>query len=152
MACAEWASFEPVLGQLKIHHETLWAPDEFTHIFEDGAFDEQYVQASDYKKRLMERFATGTQKFGQVYEWHSHADMDPPKRADDYTYHAAASRRIRISDGPSLWEEGQVVFAPPPSQTVAGTSPQSSGLFQMGGRVFGGPGEAGTGSSVSAPG
>jgi hypothetical protein len=153
-ACAEWASFEPVLGQPKIHKETLFAPDEFTHMFDDGMFDQMYACASEFRKRLMERFATGTQKFVQAYEWHSYADSEPSKRADGYAYHAAASRRIRISDGPSLWDEGQVVCAPPPSQKVAGTSRQSapSGLFQFGGRVEVGLGEAGTGFRVSAPG
>jgi hypothetical protein len=32
-ACAAWATFEPILGQPKIHQETLWTPDEFGHIF-----------------------------------------------------------------------------------------------------------------------
>jgi hypothetical protein len=148
-ACAEWASFGPVLGQSKIHREILWAPDEFTHIFEGSKFGVEYANASEFRKRVMERFVIRTQKFGQAYEWHSHADLDPPKRADYYSYHGAASRRIRISDGPSLWEEGQVVFVPPPSQEVAGRFPQFT--FQSGGRAQVGPGEAGTGSGVSAP-
>jgi hypothetical protein len=144
-----------VLGQKKIHRETLWAPDEFTHIFEDGMFDQACANASEFRKRLMERFATGTQKFAQVYEWHSQADSDPPRRADGYAYHAAASRRILLSDGPSLWDEGRVVFAPPPSQKVAGTPPSVRAILALrpsGGRVQGWPGEAGTGSSISARG
>jgi hypothetical protein len=28
-ACAEWANFEPVPGQVKIHVEKLWTPDDF---------------------------------------------------------------------------------------------------------------------------
>jgi hypothetical protein len=153
-AYAEWANFEPVPGREKVHREVLWTPDEFTHVFEDGMFDQAYACASEYRERLMERFAAGTRKFKQVCEWHSHADSEPPRRADGYAYHAASSRRIRISDGPSLWDQGQVVFAPPPSQKVARTSPQSgpSGLFHFGGRVQAGLGEAGTGFSVSAPG
>jgi hypothetical protein len=97
-ACAEWASFEPVLGQPKTHCETLWAPDEFTHIFEVETFGQQAANASEYRLAQMARFAVGTQEFAQMYEWHSYADSDPPKRADYYAYHAAASRRIRISD------------------------------------------------------
>jgi hypothetical protein len=87
-----------------------------------------------------------------AYEFRSAAEEDPPKRADGYAYHAAASRRVRISDGPSLWEEGQVVFVPPQSQPGARTSPLFDFSSLGGGRAQGGPGEAGTGSSVSAPG
>jgi hypothetical protein len=42
MACAEWASFEPRLGQSKIHREVVWIPDEFGHIFEDGTIEQTY--------------------------------------------------------------------------------------------------------------
>jgi hypothetical protein len=136
-ACAEWASFEPMIGRPKIHWQTLWAPDEFTHMFEDGVFDQQYACASEFRKRAMDRFAMGTQKLAQTYKWHSHAESEPPpRRADGYAYHAAVSWRIRISGGPSLWDEVHVVFAPPPSQKVARTSPQlvnPSRLFQFGG-------------------
>jgi hypothetical protein len=97
----------------------------------------------------MERFAAGTQKFGRAYEFIAAAEGDPPRRADGCAYHAASSRGIRVSDGPSLWEEGQVVFAPTASQKVQGTSLQ---VYDFGGRVQVGPGEAGTGFSVSAPG
>jgi hypothetical protein len=45
-ACAEWASFEPVLGRPKIHKETLLAPDEFGHIFAGNTFEAKYSQAS----------------------------------------------------------------------------------------------------------
>jgi hypothetical protein len=107
--------------------------------------------ASEYRRAVMDKFALGTRKFAQAYEFRSAEEEDPPKRADCCAYHAAASRRIRISDGPLLWDEGQMVFVPPSSQPVAGTSPvfdfSSLGL----GRAQGGPGEAGTGSSVSAP-
>jgi hypothetical protein len=113
MAVAEWASFEPKLGQPKIHQETLWAPDEFTHIFAGDTFEAGYAVASEYRKAVMDRFALGTRKFAQAYEFRSATQEDPPKRADGYAYHAAASRRVRISDGPSLWDEGQVVFVPP---------------------------------------
>jgi hypothetical protein len=123
-ACAEWANFAPVLGKPKIHREALWAPDEFGHIFAGDTFESEYAAASEHRRALMDKFAAGTWKFAQVYEFLSASEEDPPKRADGYAYHAAASRRIRISDGPSLWEEGQVVFAPPSSQPVAGTSPQ----------------------------
>jgi hypothetical protein len=96
----------------------------------------------------MDRFMTGIRKFGQAFEWHPHAESDPPKRADYYSYHAAASRRFRVSDGPMLWSQGQVIFAPPVSQPLApGTSPQinsSTGLVQFGGLAFGGLGEVGT--------
>jgi hypothetical protein len=143
MACAAWATFEPILGQPKIHRETLWTPAEFTHIFSGDTYAEEYQRASVYRKELMNSFADGTRKFAQVYEYHSWAEGEPPKRADGYAYHAASSRRIRISDGRSLWEEGPVVFAPPPSQTVAGTSPIFD-FRSLGGRGQGGPGEGGT--------
>jgi hypothetical protein len=93
----------------------------------------------------MDAFAEGTRKFAQAYEYRSWAEGEPPKRADGYAYHAASSRRILISDGPSLWEEGQVVFAPPPSPTVAGTSPIFEFRSLGGRRDQGGPGEGGTG-------
>jgi hypothetical protein len=94
----------------------------------------------------MDAFAAGTRKLAQAYEYRSWAEEEPPKWADGYAYHAASSRRIRISDGPSLWEEGQVVFAPPPSQTVAATPLQVVDISQLRGRrVQGGPGEGGTG-------
>jgi hypothetical protein len=155
-ACAEWANFEPVLGQVKIHNEKLWTPDEFLHIFMELEGDlgtsQVYQSAPPYRRAQIERFSAGVAKFRQGFEWHAHADSDQPVRADTYSYHAAASRRFRISDGPDLWSQGRVVFVPPVSQPVAPrTSLQSSWLFQMGGRVFGGPGETGTGSSVSAP-
>jgi hypothetical protein len=155
-ACAERASSRLVLGQPeKIHVEKLWTPDEFAHMFEEGMYEQQFGIASEYCREQMVRFAVGTQSFGQHYEWHSYADSDPPKRADYHAYHAAASQRIRISDGPSLLDQSQVVFAAPASQEEApGTSPQSANptvLLQFWGRVFGGPGAAGTGSSVSAP-
>jgi hypothetical protein len=184
-ACAEWASSEPVFGRLKIHRETLWSPDEFGHIFAGDTFEAEHAAASEYRRAAMNKFALGTRKFAQAYEFRSAAEEEPPKRADGHAYHAASSRRVRISDGPSLWEEGQAVFVPPASQSVSGTSPvfdfSSSGgrgscappssqsvagtsLSVSGflaaaeawqrnrGRVQGGPGEAGTGSSVSAPG
>jgi hypothetical protein len=85
-----------------------------------------------------------------MYEFRSAAEEEPPKRADGSAYHAASSRRVRVSDGPSLWEEGQVVFTPPSSQPVAGTYPLFDFSSLGGGRSQGGPGEAGTGSGVSA--
>jgi hypothetical protein len=87
-------------------------------------YAEEYQRASEFRKGMMDSFSAGPRSFAQAYEYHSWAEGEPPKRADGYAYHAASPRRIWISDGPSLWEEGQVVFAPPPSQTVAGTSPQ----------------------------
>jgi hypothetical protein len=39
-ACAEWANFMPKLGQSKIHVENLWTPNEFTHIFEQGKYEQ----------------------------------------------------------------------------------------------------------------
>jgi hypothetical protein len=122
-ACAAWRMFEPILGQPKIHQETLWTPDEFGHIFAGDSYAEQYQEASEFRKGMMDSFAAGTRKFAQPYEYHSWAEGEPPKRADGYAYHAASSRRIRISDRPSLWDEGQVDFAPPPSQTVAAPPP-----------------------------
>jgi hypothetical protein len=63
MACAAWATFEPILGQPKIHQETLWTPDEFGHIFAGDSFAEQYQAASEFRKGMMDAFATGTCKF-----------------------------------------------------------------------------------------
>jgi hypothetical protein len=124
-ASAELANFEPVLGQNKIHREKLWTPDEFAHIFEDETYSQEYPRAPKFRKRQMDRFITGIRKFGQAFEWHPHAESDNPKTADSYLYHATASRRIRVSDGPILWSHGQVVFAAPVSQSVApGTSHQ----------------------------
>jgi hypothetical protein len=127
--CAEWANFEPVLGQPRIHRETLWEPDESTHIFEGSTFDKEYANASEHRKRLMERFAVGTQKFAQVYEFHTHSDLAPSGRVDRYAYHAASSRRVRIADCASLWEEGRVVSVPPRSQNLAGTSPSLQAIL-----------------------
>jgi hypothetical protein len=135
-ASAEWANFEPVLGQLKIHQERLWTPEEFAHIFEDETYSREPPRASEFRKRQMDRFMTGIRKFGQGFEWHPRAESDPPKKADYYSYHAAASTRIRVSDGPELWSQGQVVFAPPVSQSeTPGTSPQATaqqGWFSSG--------------------
>jgi hypothetical protein len=140
-AVAEWASFEPTLGKPKIHRETLWAPDEFGNIFAGDTFQAEYAVASEYRRAVMDKFALGTRKFAQAYEFRSAAEEDPPKRADGYAYHAAASHRIRIADGPSLWDEGQVVFVPPSSRSVAGTSPIFD-FSSLGERAQGGPGEA----------
>jgi hypothetical protein len=135
----------PVLGQPKIHQETLWAPDEFAHIFAGDTYAEEYSRASERRKELMNSFAAGTQKFAQMYEFRSASEEDPQKRADGYACHAASSRRVRISDGPSLWDEGQVVFAPPSSQSLAGTSRQVDISSLRGRRVQDGLGEGGTG-------
>jgi hypothetical protein len=145
-ACAEWANFEPVLGRQKYHRETLLAPDQFGHIFAGDTFEAEYAAASEYRRAAMDKFALGTRKFAQAYEFRSAAEEDPPNPADGYAYHAPASRRVRISDGPSLWEEGQVVFVSPSSQSVAGTSPQVVDISSLRGRrVQDGPGEGGTG-------
>jgi hypothetical protein len=111
-ACAEWANFEAVLGRQKFHRETLWAPDEFGHIFAGDTFEAEYAVASEFRRAAMKKFALGTRKFAQAYEFRSAAEADPPERADGYAYHAAASRRVRISDGPSLWDEGQEFSLP----------------------------------------
>jgi hypothetical protein len=157
-ACAECANFEPVLGQAKIHVEKLWTPGEFTHVFEDLerglAQSQSYQAAIPYRKLQIERFSAGVAKFGQAFKWHAYGKGDAPVRADTYSYHAAASRPFRVSDGPDLWNQGPVKFAPPASDEMLGTFPKlanSTWLVQFGGRVFGGPGEVGTGSSVSAP-
>jgi hypothetical protein len=147
-----------VLGQAKIHVEKLWTPDEFTHVFEDLerglAQSQSYQAATPYRKLQIERFGAGVAKFGQAFEWHTYGEGDAPVRADTYAYHAAASRRFRVLDGPDAWNQGRVVVVPPVSDEVPGTSAKlanSTGLVQFGGRVFGGPGEVGTESSVSAP-
>jgi hypothetical protein len=145
IAVAEWANFEPKLGRPKTHCETLWAPDEFTHIFAGDTYQAEYEAASEFRKAVMERFALGTRKFAQPYEFRSAAEEDPPKRADGYAYHAAASRRIRIADGPALWDDRQVAFVPPPSQPVAGTSPIFDFSSLGGGRAQSGPEEGRTG-------
>jgi hypothetical protein len=61
----------PKLGQPKIHSETLWAPKEFTHIFTGDTFEAEYAVASEYRKAVMDRFARGTLKFAQGYEFRS---------------------------------------------------------------------------------
>jgi uncharacterized cupin superfamily protein len=63
MACVAWATFEPVLGQPKIHRETLWRPDEFTHIFSGETYAEEYQRASEFRKGMMDSFSSGTHKF-----------------------------------------------------------------------------------------
>jgi hypothetical protein len=152
-----------VLGQRKIHAEKLWTPDEFSHLFEElpsGLAQFQSCQTvTPSRKVQIERFSAGVEKFGQAFEWYAHSatEAGPSVRANMYSHHAAASRRFRVSDGPDLWNQGRVVFVPrrtnrwrrgrPPPQSANPTW-----LLQFGGRVFGGPGEAGTGSSVSAPG
>jgi hypothetical protein len=78
---------------------------ESGHIFAGDTFEAEYAAASEYRRAAMDKFALGTRKFAQAYEFRSAAEEDAPKRADGYAYHAAASRRVRISDGPSLWEE-----------------------------------------------
>jgi hypothetical protein len=54
-ACAELASLEPILGQSLRHVERPWTPDEFKHIFEGGTFDQEFVSASECRKKQMER-------------------------------------------------------------------------------------------------
>jgi hypothetical protein len=58
-AYAEWANFEPVLGRQKHHRETLWAPDEFGHIFAGDTFEAEYAAASEYRRAAMDKFAPG---------------------------------------------------------------------------------------------
>jgi hypothetical protein len=65
-ACEAWANFEPVLGQPKIHRETLWTPDEFGYIFAGDTYAAEYSRASEYRKGLMDSFATGTRTFAQA--------------------------------------------------------------------------------------
>jgi hypothetical protein len=157
IACAKWACFEPVLGQPKVHQEKLWTAADFTGVFQeweslgDPSCIQAYQTASPYRKEQMERFSVGIRKFHQAFTWELDSE-GAPVWAMGYSQRAAASRRFRVSDGPDLWSQGQVKFVPPVPQSAApGTSPKSIRLLQVGGRVFGGPGEAGTGSSVSAP-
>jgi hypothetical protein len=156
-ACAECANFEPVPGQLKVHVEHVWTPDEFGFVFEEAykGLEEStvYQNGSPRIRSLMEKFVAGADKFGQPFEWHGAEQA--PTRANHYSYHAAASRRFRVSDGPDMWSQGPVVFVPLSSQPVAGTPPQSGSSDpsqEGGGRDQGRPGEAGTESSVTAPG
>jgi hypothetical protein len=122
--------FVPVPGQVKIHVEKLWTLDDFGFAFqelESGLEQSQsYHAATPYRNLQIERFGAGVSKFGQAFEWYSHSALEsgPPVRANTYSYHAAASRRFRISDGLDLWSQGRVVFVPPASQSVApGTPP-----------------------------
>jgi hypothetical protein len=98
--CAEWANFEPGPGQVKVHVEKLWTPDEFGFVFEEleaGLEQSQsYQAATPYRKLQIERFSVGVSKFGQDFEWYAHSALEsgPPVRASTYSYHAAASRRF----------------------------------------------------------
>jgi hypothetical protein len=75
-ACAECATFGPKIGQPKIHHETLWTPDEFTHIFEGSTFDQEYVNGAicgrsrwndlRLEHRVFSKFMSGIQVQNQI--------------------------------------------------------------------------------------
>jgi hypothetical protein len=104
-ACAELASFEPVLRQPRIHVEKLWTPDEFGFVFQEletglGQW-QSYQSANPSRKLQIEKFGAGVAMFGQAFEWfpHSAVESGPPVRADAYSHHAAASRRFQVSDG-----------------------------------------------------
>jgi hypothetical protein len=58
MACAEWANFEPVVGQ-KVHQETCFFTELGSHFFEgepnieDMSGTVWYQQASPFRKSVM---------------------------------------------------------------------------------------------------
>jgi hypothetical protein len=69
-AFGAWAHFEPHPGQPKAHSETLFFPEECTHYFEvhqhtlfDLTGTSVYQEASDYRKRLIDHFSEGFEKF-----------------------------------------------------------------------------------------
>jgi hypothetical protein len=86
-ACAEWANFEPVVGQPKIHVEHLWTPDEFGFVFEElhkGLENSEVYQNGSSQVRVqMEKFVAGANKFAQPFEWHGAEDA--PVRANHYS-------------------------------------------------------------------
>jgi hypothetical protein len=130
-ACAEWASFQPRLGEPGIHKEAFYFTEDCTHFFElhldslhDLTGDPVYQNASPFGKEQIKEFCRGVQSFAQPFKPQPLEDQ----RALCYVNTAASSRRFQIA-------EGAPSFAPPAS---------GAGIIQFGGRVFGGPGEAGT--------
>jgi hypothetical protein len=72
-ACAEWANFQPVLGQSKIHQEKLWTPDEFAHVFQEDIFAQIHSGATEFQKIMIITHLLGLAPEGWVAE--------PDKRA-----------------------------------------------------------------------
>jgi hypothetical protein len=149
-ACAEWASFQPRLGRCKTHKEAFYFTEECTHFFDthldslqDLSGDPVYQNASPFRKELIEKFCQGVQSFAQPFKLLPLSEMED-QRELCYVNSAASSRRFQIADGANYWSAGPVSFAPPALNQGPGTSPPGAGLIQFGGRVFGGPREAGT--------
>jgi hypothetical protein len=120
--CAASANSEPVLGQTEVHQENLWVSDEVAGALYDWdslgdlSCTKGYERATQYQKEQMGRFSAGIRKFGQALSCNPATDGESG-RAMGYAQQAAASRRFRVSDGPELWSQGQVVFSPPQSGT-----------------------------------
>jgi hypothetical protein len=72
IACAEWSNFEPIPGHPKEHPELLHFPTECSHFSEGKVLTDLsespiYLDASPYRKVLIEEFCMGCRKFaGQV--------------------------------------------------------------------------------------
>jgi hypothetical protein len=106
-ACAEWARFDPIPWQGKVHQENLWIPDSVTGAFlewdnlGDLSSTGMYQQATQSQKEQMDRFSEGIRKFTQVFTCNPFSD-GVSQRVAGYAQQAAASRRFRVSDGPEL--------------------------------------------------
>jgi hypothetical protein len=113
---------------------------------------EYYQQASEERKRRMEKFAEGSA--GTNFEFNP-SDITR-ERIGKHPSNAVSSRRYHVADGPGFWKfwrPSTPAAVLPAQQPTPGTSPDpdsgslppSGGeLIQFGRRVFGGPGEAGT--------
>jgi hypothetical protein len=119
------------VGQSKVHQENLWVSDEVAGAFfewdslGDLSCTETYRNATQFQKEQMDRFSAGIRIFGQPFTCNQAGEHSG--RATGYAQQVAASRRSRVSDGPELWSQGQVVFVPRASEEVPGMSPQISG-------------------------
>jgi hypothetical protein len=129
-ARAELANFQPMPGIEKEHEEHVYGMNGCTHCFEDQfqVYSEYCQQASPERKWLMEKFAAECAR----------------TRFEFYPSDSLQDRSVRHATNAASYSPG--------SQTEPVTSPDpgslcTSGgwLVQFGRRVFGGPGEAGTG-------
>jgi hypothetical protein len=156
IACAEWANFELVVGKPKVHQETCFFTEYFTHFSEGDpnlrnmSGTQWYQEASPFRRGIIERFGMGMRSFA-----------NPPtllplsegwERSAEYVARITASRRFQVPDGANWWSCGAPSFVPQPFPKMVGTDPNPHGLLasarallQHGSRVLGGPGGAGTG-------
>jgi hypothetical protein len=121
-ACAEWASFQPRLGEPKIHKETFSFTEACTHFFEtygnqlhDLSGEPMCTNASPFRKELIERFCLGVRSFARLFKTEPLSEMKD-QRAVSYVNGAASSRKFQIADGANYWLQGAPSFAPPQSE------------------------------------